>query len=171
MNFYKLGQILRGRKHCIWAYLSRRHRIKSRLESKYSVRCLILGYVLPFSFDTLASSSRYTGHWMSRIGRASCCIGLTSLFIPTEFTEGSSPLHKLLTKQTGQVASPEPKLCCLAPAQLSSELSRSSGNSLSGQAAEQAGEQARLDFPLYCSHIHCKRNPLQQTPLFRKGSL
>lgn len=103
--------------------------------------------------------------------RASCCKYLTSLFIPTEITEGSPPLHKLLTKQTGQVTSPGPKLCCPAPAQLSSELSRSSRNSLSGQAAEQAGKQAGLDFPLYCSHTHCKRNPLQHTPLFRQGSL
>lgn len=70
MNSSKLGQILRGRKHCIWAYLSKRHRIKSRLESKYSVQHLIFGYALIFSFDTLASSSRCTGRWMSRIGKA-----------------------------------------------------------------------------------------------------
>lgn len=54
-----------------------------------------------------------------------------------------------------------------AAAQLSSELSRSP----SEQAAQQAAEQAGLDFPLYCNHIYFKRNSLQQTPLFRKGSL
>lgn len=76
MNFYKLEQILRGRKHRTWAYLPRRHTIKSRLQSKFSVQHLILGYVLPCSFNIITSSSRYTGHWMSRIGREQAAVNI-----------------------------------------------------------------------------------------------
>lgn len=107
MNFYKIIEISRRRTHHIQVYLCEKHRIKPRFGRKLSVQCLIPGYVLPLSFHIPASCSRYTGYG---IGRASCCIDLTSPFSPTESTEGSLPLHTLSPKQIGQVAPAGPKL-------------------------------------------------------------
>lgn len=159
VNFYKI--ILRERTHHIQFYLCGKHRIKPRLGSKFSVQYLIPGYVFPLSFYIPASCSRHTGYG---IGRASCCRDLTSPFSPTESTEGSLPAPSHTVPKANRTSN----TCrAKAAAQLSPELSRS----LSEQAAEQAAEQAGLDFPLYCNPIYCKRNSLQQTPLFRKGSL
>lgn len=152
---------MRGRTHRIWAYLCRKHRINSRLGSKFSVQCLIPVYVFALSFDIPASCSRYTGYGMNRIGRTSCCIDLTPPFSPTELTEGSFPLHTLSPKQTGQVAPPGPKL-------LPSWDQRRADHSQSKQHNRLV---SRLVWIFHYIEIYCKRNSLQQTPLFRKGSL
>lgn len=107
VNFYKIIKIWRWRTHHTQVYLRGKHRIRPRPGSKFSVQSLIPRYVLPLSFNIPASCSRYTGYG---IGRASCCIDLTSPFSPNELTVGSLLLHTLPTMQTGQVAPAGPKL-------------------------------------------------------------
>lgn len=56
---------------------------------------------------------------MSRTGTSKLPYRAAPLFFYTEFTQGSLPLHKLLTKQTAHAASPQLTSCCLAAAPLS----------------------------------------------------